>query len=450
MLPSASSLTPSIRLAAALSAGLSLLVAAPAWAQGRAPRPHAATEAPQPPRGNVNRILAVVNGDVVTQSEVSSRTRLFALNAGFAASGEMLARMEPQVLRLLVDEKLRMQEVQRRQIPVSDNDVADALRDIEQRNGLPRGALTAQLRQAGIQPRSLYDQIRVQIGWGRLVRVLLGSQFEVPDSEVQELIASQRARQDQAAYLLGEIFIPVDNPAQEGEVTTFVNDVVTQLRRGLPFPVAATQFSQSSTAVQGGDMGWQGLDRLDPAVAAIVPRMPPGAITNPIRVPGGFQIIAMRQRREGGPNGGVTQLTLRQANFPFPGRLDPQNPTEAQRGVVERAMRISQSVRGCEAFEQQGRAGSDRPADPGPVVLEAVNPPQLRSLLAGLTPGRSSQPLISPEGVTLIMVCSRERQAPQGMSADAAREQLRRDRIETLSRQLQRELRRRAVIDNRA
>jgi peptidyl-prolyl cis-trans isomerase SurA len=441
-------------------AGLCLVAGGPdALAQGRAPRPPAAAAQPegapapgaQAPRGNVNRIVAVVNGDVVTQAEVTSRTRLFALNAGFAASGEMLQRMEPQVLRLLVDEKLRMQEVQRRQIPVADTDVAGALGDIEQRNGLPRGALTQQLRQAGVQPRSLFDQIRVQIGWGRLMRVLLGSQFEVGEAEVQELIAANRARQNQAEYLLGEIFIPVDNPAQEGEVTTFVNDVVTQLRRGLPFPVAATQFSQAQTAVQGGDMGWVGLNRLDPEVAAIVPRMPPGAITNPIRVPGGFQIIAMRQRREGGPAGASTQLTLRQVNFAFPGRLDPNNPTDAQRAVVERAMRISQSVRSCEAFEQQARgSGSDRPADPGPVTLEAVNPPQLRSLLASLPLGRTSQPLISPDGVTLIMVCSRERRAPEGIGADAAREQIRRERIETLSRQLQRELRRRAVIDNRA
>src|SRR3712207_1274270 len=109
-----------------------------------------------------------------------------------------------------------------------------------------------------------------------------------------------KARAGQPEYLVSEIFIPVDDPTTEGETRRFVEEVIRQLRSGTPFPVAATQFSQAQTALQGGDLGWVRKDEVDPEVAAIIERMPPGAISNPIRVPGGFQIVALRQRRESG------------------------------------------------------------------------------------------------------------------------------------------------------
>jgi peptidyl-prolyl cis-trans isomerase SurA len=216
--------------------------------------------------------------------------------------------------------------------------------------------------------------------------------------------------------------------------------------------VAATQFSQSQTALSGGDLGWVSERRLDPEVAGLVNRMPPGAISNAIRVAGGFQIVAMRQRREGGRESAGTQLDIRQLFIAFPGRLDPANPTDAQRAVAERASRIAQTTRGCEALEAAGRGlhSADRPMDPGPVRLEGINPPQLRSLLASLAIGRASQPVISPDGVAVIMVCAREQREVPTMTNDQARQVLLGERVELLSRQLLRELRRRAVIEARS
>lgn len=396
-----------------------------------------------------NRIVAVVNGDIVTLGDVDSRRRLFALNAGLPVGPEVLDRLTPQVTRLLVDERLRMQEIQRRRIPVTDADIAGAVEEIERRNGMPPGGLTAQLRRAGVEPRVLYDQLRVQIGWVRLMRALLGPQAEPSEDEVQEAIAAQRARTGQPEYLVSEIFIPLDNPADEADTRRFVEQVINQLRQGVPFPVAATQFSQSQTALEGGDLGWVSPQELDPEVADIVTRMPPGAVSNPIRVPGGFQIITLRQRREVGRED-ATILNIRQTFLPFTAQLDPNNPTQQQLQAVERAHRIADSARSCQAMEAASRsAGSPRPADPGPIRLETVEPPQLRSLLAGLQPGRPTQPIVTPDGVAVIVLCSRETRNLAEFTPEQARAQIVRDRAELLSRQLQRDLRRRAQIEMR-
>ncbi|HEY8610396.1 MAG TPA: peptidylprolyl isomerase [Roseomonas sp.] len=405
------------------------------------PRPAA------PAPATTNRIVAVVNGDVVTESEVQSRARLFALNVGLQPGGDLVTRIRPQILRQLIEERLRLQDIQRRRIPVGDDEVAQAIGDIERRNGLPQGGLRAQLRAAGVEPRVLYDQIRAQIGWARLIRGMLGPQAEPSEEAIREAVAAHSARVGQPEYLVSEIFVPVEDPSSAAETKRFVDDVIGRLRQGLPFPIAATQFSQSQTALQGGDLGWVSTGQLDPEVASVVQRMPPGAISNAIEVPGGYQIVALRQKRETGREN-ATMVTLRQAFLPFSSPLDPQNPTEQQKAQLARA----QGIRGgCDAVEAAARAAnSPRPADPGGEVrLETLAPPPLRQLVAGLTPGRPSQPIVTPEGILVIAVCTRETRNLATFTPEQAKQQILRDRAENLSRQQTRDLRRRATIEMR-
>lgn len=430
---------------AALIAAAALAVApfadAAAQPAGRTARPLAAAPAPE---GEANRIVAVVNGDVVTRAEVRGRARLFAFTSGLGADADLARRIEPQITRLLVEDRLKLQEIQRRRVPVTDEEVAAALADIEARNGLPPGGLLARLREARVEPRVLYDQIRVQIGWQRVVRGLLGPQGEPSEAEVAEQVAAHNARVGQPEFLVSEIFVPLDDPAQEAETRRFVEEVVGRLRAGLPFPVAATQFSQAQTALAGGDLGWVRPDDLEPEVARIVTQMPQGAISSAVRVPGGFRIVALRQRREIGREI-ATIVTLRQAFLPFTAPLDPQNPTEQQRTTLARA----QAIRGgCEAVEAAARGGP-RPADPGPVRLETLQPPALRQLVAAQAVGRASGPVVTPEGILVIAVCSREQRNLAEYTPDMARAQLVRDRAENVARQQARDLRRRAQIEMR-
>lgn len=394
---------------------------------------------------NVNNIVAVVNGDVVTRSEIESRRRLLALSAGMA--GDAGAQGGDQILRLLIDERLRIQELSRRRILVTDQDIANSVANIESRNGLPPGGVVQNLRRAGIEPRVLYDQIRAQIGWARLLRGMLGEQANIPDAEVNEFLAAQRARLGEPEFLVSEIFIPVENPGQEAQVRRFVTDVIQRLRQGVPFPMVAAQFSQSQSAIQGGAMDWMTADRFDPAVASILKQMPEGAISNPIRVPGGFEIVMLRDRRVSGRDM-ATMMSMRQVFLPFEGQVNPQAPTAQQLAQLQRAQTLSDQARGCDAMEAAAR-GSPRPADPGPVRLDNINPPELRELLGNLPIGRATQPIISMDGALLFMVCARETRNMAEANPQQARDILLRDRIELLSRQLQRDLRRRAQIDIR-
>jgi peptidyl-prolyl cis-trans isomerase SurA len=407
--------------------------------------------APAPPfaASQAIRIVAVVNGDVVSNGDVDNRARLFALSTGLPVTQDVLDRLRQQITRQLIDEKLRMQEVQRRKIVIQDKAIADAIKEIETRNGLPPGALRQKLAADGVGQRTLIDQIRTQLGWTQVLREQLGDKVTITDAEIadaQRLLAQQVGKPE---YRVGEIFIPVDDPATSADAQRFAETVITELRAGAPFPVVAAQFSQNQTALQGGELGWVQPNQLDPEVARLVAEMPPGAISNPVKVPGGFSVVTLQAKREIGRDV-ATAVSLRQVILPFTSALDPQAPTEQQRQALEKARGISASVHSCEQMEQVAKTNnSPRPADPGEVRLEAVTPPAFRQVLASLPLDRASQPLVANDGITVLIVCSREQKNMAQASRQEVQAQLLNERVELLSRQLLANLRRHSTIDRR-
>lgn len=401
------------------------------------------------PAGPRTDIVAVVNTDIVSNDDIANRTRLFAMSTGMPVTQEVMDRLRPQITRQLIDERLRLQEIKRRRIVVGDQEIADAIKAIETNNSMASGTLRQRLAADGVGMRTLIDQVRVQLGWTDVLRQVLGDKAQISKEEIDEqkgLLAQQTGKPE---FHVGEIFIPVDDPANNADAQRFTETVISQLRAGAPFPVVAAQFSQSQSALEGGDEGWLQLNQLDPAVAKLVQEMPVGAISNPVKVPGGFSIVQMRAKRELG-NESATVISLRQVFLPFTSPLNQQNPTDQQKQMLDKARGLGASIHSCEQMEAAAKAdNSPRPSDPGDVRLENVSPPQFRQMLASLPDGKASQPLIATDGISVVIVCSRGEKNVSQMTDQEIHTQLLNERVELASRQLQRELRRRAMIDFR-
>lgn len=407
--------------------------------------------APQvtPPAGQATRIVAVVNGDVVSNDDVNNRARLFAISTGLPITADVIDRLKHQITRQLIDERLRMQEVQRRHVVIPDKAIADAIHDIETRNNLPSGALRQKLQTDGVSYRTLIDQIRTELGWMQVLREQLGDKATISDAEIadqQRLLALQAGKPE---YRVGEIFIPVDDPASTADAQRFAETVIGELRAGAPFPVVAAEFSQNQRALQGGEIGWVQPNQLDPEVAQLVAEMPVGAISNPVKVPGGFSIVTLQGKREIGREIG-TVLQIRQIFLPFTAPLNPQAPTDQQRQTLEKARNISANVHSCEQMEQVNKSNDPaHPVNPGDVPLDSINPPAFRQVIANLPPDKATQPLVASDGIAVIIVCSRDQKNLAQLNKPEVRAQLLNDRVELLSRQLQADLRRRARIEVR-
>jgi peptidyl-prolyl cis-trans isomerase SurA len=325
-----------------------------------------------------------------------------------------------------------MQEIQRRKIAVPDIDVAHAIGDIERRNNLPAGGLQAKLSGQGVSPSTLIAQIRTQLGWTRVLRQELSERGRITQNEIAEQEKIFKKEQGQPQYRLAEIFVAAEDPAHLNDARKFADTVIQQLHAGAPFGI-----------------GWMRADQLDPAVTAVVTQMPVGAVTNPVRVPGGFDVVTLLEKRQVGSDL-ATVLTLRQAFYPFTSQLDPQNPTPEQRKALADGQALSKNAHSCADMEVANKAaGSIRATDPGPVRLDRLSGP-MQNLLGSLAEGQASKALVTNDGILVVMVCKREQKNMAAMSRDDIANQLLEERVELASRQLQQDLKRRALIDQRS
>ncbi|GBQ83360.1 peptidyl-prolyl cis-trans isomerase [Gluconobacter albidus NBRC 3250] len=413
-----------------------------------ATKPAATKEAAAPVRPPEDQILAVINGQVLTQRDVDNRAKLFVLSTGLPISPEIMGRMRGQIIHQLIDERLKTQEILKRHINVEPDQIAAAIANIEQRNGMPKNALRNRLASDGVSLTTLIDQIRVQIGWMQVLREKLGEEGRITATQISQREQALQAEQGRAQYFMSEIFVPVADPRHDDAELAFTKTIISQLREGAPFPIVAAQFSQAQSALDGGSMGWVQEDNLDPQVVNIVRQMPIGAISNPIQVAGGFVIATVQAKRVVGKQMG-TQLDLRQAFFPFDAPLNPQNPTEQQRAALQKATSAVQTVHSCDAMEALNKSlGEKRPGNPGSQILERLMP-QMKSVLESLPPNKVSRPLVSMDGIALLMVCNRQEKNLAQQSPSEIADQLMNEHVEQASRQLQRDLQRRAIIEMR-
>ena len=403
--------------------------------------------APAPAPAPMVRIVATVNHTPITNLDIDNRARLFALSAGLTLSPAVLDRLRPQILRQLIDERLRMQAIERAHIVVPTKAIADAIRGIEKRNGMAPGTLRKRLAAKGVSFTTLVDQVRTQLGWTELLRDELGPRGRISPAAVKARQALLAAQKGLPEYHVAEIFIPAQSAKSRAAAGRFADTVITALRAGAPFAVTAAEFSQSQTALAGGDLGWVTANQLDPAVAKIVAEMPVGAVSNPIRVPGGLDIVTLIDKRVAGQDM-ETVLDARQVFLPFATPLNPNAPTAAQVALLARAQRIASRVTSCAQMEQEAvRVHSPRPADPGPIDLAHVQPPAFRQMLATLPLGKASKPLVAPDGIAVLIICSRTQKNVAELTPQQISLQILEQRVDLLSRQLQQDLRSQADIE---
>ena len=105
-------------------------------------------------------IAAVVDGQVITTQDVANRARLLAVTMGIPPTPDALSRLAPQVTKQLIDQTLQLQEANKLNVTVSDDDVASAIGHIEQNNNMPQGALRQRLGAIGVPLSTLLAQIR--------------------------------------------------------------------------------------------------------------------------------------------------------------------------------------------------------------------------------------------------------------------------------------------------
>jgi peptidyl-prolyl cis-trans isomerase SurA len=403
-------------------------------------------------------IAATVNDQSISDYEVRQRMALFIATSGVQPDAEAKKRIRAQMLEALEDEKIKLQEALKKKITVAPGEIDKSINRLIAENHFTIEQLRTTLNNAGTSEAALRSQILAQIAWQKTVQDEYGDRPVVTPEQVEAELARYREGANKPHFLVGEIFLPVDNPDQDAKVLKDVQSIETQLSQGAPFGMVARQFSQSPSAAGGGDMGWVHEGQLAPELNAALAKMQPGSISEPIRGIGGYYILALRERQEAagtkivqaptGPSGPEGTLPLARLLLPIGG----QPSKEEIEQVMKVAAQIKSRVTSCDQLDKvhEQMPGSVY-MNLGDTKLDELAP-EIQKAMANTHPGDIAVPFVSDAGVEVIARCDKRVPVMTAYvmpTKQQVEEQLFDEQISALARRYLRDLKREANIQVR-
>jgi len=244
----------------------------------------------------VDRIVAVVNNDIITMSELQNMAKTIEAQSGVKPTGQDQKKMMREMLEALVDRKLAKAEAQRRGIVVADKEVDEALARFKQRSNIPDDATFAKgLSQAGLSLKEFRQQIADQMTQERLLVVVVGAKVSVSDAEVRRLY-DQRFKKGGTQVHLVTLRLPYPMGAtqdQKEATREKAETILNAVKRGESFAEAAGK--QSLTL---SDVGFVSQNDLDPRLAEFLNQLKPKEV-GPVATQEGIQLIQVKGRRSG-------------------------------------------------------------------------------------------------------------------------------------------------------
>ena len=249
----------------------------------------------------LDRIAAVVNEDVVLQSEMDRAVQnVLAQYANQPGQLPPRAVLERQVLERLVLVKLQVARATESGIRIGDAELTNAVNAVAQQNGTTPDGLRQRLEADGMSFDEFRSSLRDEITIQRLRQSYAQSRVQVSEGEVDAAIAAQAASGVQ--YRLAHILVAVPDGASAEQISTGkskIDGVKALIDKGeLDFSAAAVRYSDSPNALEGGDLGWRSVDEIPTAFVEMLKGMNPGQVVGPLRGPSGFQLLKLVEVRD--------------------------------------------------------------------------------------------------------------------------------------------------------
>lgn len=392
---------------------------------------------------SLDRIVAVVNDEVVLESELFEMAQTLSLQLR-----KREVALPPQdvfisqVLERLILKKLQIQTAERIGIRLGDDDLNASIRNIAQNNNMTLTEFREVLERDGYDYGAFRESIREDMIISRLNKVQVGDKIIVSDSEIDSFLATQALQGGaQDAYRLLHILVSVPeaaSPEQLQAAEAKVEKIQLLLANGGDFSEIASGYSDAQNALEGGDLGWRLQGELPSLFASVVPQLAVSEVSKVIRGGGGFHLVKLADKKS------QEEHMVKQTSASH--ILIKTNDIVSDEDAKNRLTTLRERVEKGEAFDELARAHSDDMvsalrggslgwATPGMMV------PEFEKQMNALSDNEMSEVFKSRFGWHLILLHERrEQNMAEEFKRSKAREQIHSRRmdeeLETWTRQL--------------
>ncbi|MBT8114573.1 MAG: peptidylprolyl isomerase [Arenicella sp.] len=387
----------------------------------------------------MDRVLVIVNEDVITQSEFDHRLQTVTADLRQNGVSELPPNLPKQLLEGMVSDKLQIQEANRRGIEVTDEELNQALARFAQQQQLTLEQMAGNFARDGQSFKRFGETVRDSLTISRLTDYYAQARVVVPDYEIDGFIAQNNLGEISSEYLIAHILIK--DPLLKRELAQQVRE---EIASGLSFQQAILNYSEATDAQDGGLIGWRTLAQLPEVFQAGIKDLQVGEVSEVLESPNGLHILKLMEMK--GDRMEVVQSEVRHILITASGQV-------ARSQAVKRLFEIRQRIVDGEDFEQMARIYSDDSVSaatggnmgwvsPG----ETVEP--FEKVFTQIPLGEVSQPFSTRYGVHILQVLNRrDKNITDQMVRARADNILRRQRAEREFQQWIRELREEAYIE---
>jgi len=374
----------------------------------------------------VDRIVAVVNKDVITSTELGDAVA--AAERQLRRQGTRLperALLERQMLERLIIDKAQMQLARDTGLRVDESQLDRAVQRVAQNNNMSLTDFRGALERDGVAYQAWREDLREQMLMNRLREREVDDKIQVSDTEIDIFLAELKTRPDtRVEYQVAHILVRVPEQSGPDRIEAArgrAQRALSEARAGADFASLAASYSDAPDALQGGALGWRSHDRLPELFSAALTGLQPGQVSEVVRSPAGFHLLKLIDRRGEAFDGAPVEQTrmrhiLIRAN-------EAMSESEALRRLSDLRNRI---VSGAADFAEMARVHSGDATAARGGELDWVYPgdtvPEFERAYRTLKIGDVSQPVRTPFGYHLIQVLERR---SADMSPDRRRLQAR-------------------------
>lgn len=399
-------------------------------------------------------IAAVVNNDIISSADLENRVRLIDLSQQAAGEGTMDKSLRPKVLEMLIGERLYRQEAARLKFSVSDEEVANATRMVEERNHMQPGGMEKLLTSANLPYSTFKDQLEAQLLWNKVANTQIRPKIKISNAEViqakKHMPIPEKTKFREV--LISEIALPVLAKEQEAEIKNLANRLLKEIRGGKAFGLVAAQNSKSPSAQNGGKVGWVIEQAIPPELAKVVNNLQDGQVSEVVRTERGYYLIKAEARRNAlSKEQYAAKVNIKQVFIPI-----AQDATTALvKQEQEKLQSLANDIKTCKDFDTVIiRAMPSEPITALNVTIKDTQP-DLQNILLRQAVNNGSSVVRSSSGLHLVVICSRDNipapaeEKPVILDENTVRDMLMQKKIDDQARRYLQNLRRKAEIEIR-
>ncbi|HNV82735.1 MAG TPA: peptidylprolyl isomerase [Arenimonas sp.] len=312
-----------------------------------------AIQAQDQPVASVDGIAAVVDEDVILNSEVERAVQnikaQYAKQPGQLPPEDVLRK---QVLERLVLLRLQVERAKNSGVRISDNEINQAIQNIANQNKLTLDQLRTQITSEGLSYEEFRNNLKDEITVQRMRQSYVQSRVQVSDTEIDQLLSVREVGGPEIR--LANILVALPDgatPEQLAKAQEKISGIKALIDKGeMDFSSAAIRFSDSQNALEGGEIGWRTVDSIPPAFVNMIRSMKPGDVTNPVRGPSGYQLIKLIETRE--------QQKQMATQYHALGMMIPVKPGESSEAARQKAEDLRARIVAGEDFGKLAKENS--------------------------------------------------------------------------------------------